>query len=107
MREGKHQNPTTVHFMPNLSCPQMCKFCSYGHRHPDDGPEQQGWKNTELVDETQYMSCLVMKQSVASWMRMGIKSIELTGGGEPLTWAYTDEFLRLVAAEIVTRQDMY
>lgn len=97
MRNREHQNPQLIHFMPMLACNHYCKFCSYGHRTEDDGPDQFGWKNMQLMTDD-YMPCHVMKQCVSSWMRMGVEAVELTGGGEPLLYPYVDELLRLLAA---------
>lgn len=96
MRERKHQNPIQIHFMPALACNQHCSFCSYGHRTPMDGPEQQGWKNMKMMSDD-YMSAGKMRECVKDWKEMGVKAIELTGGGEPLIYPHVDEFLELVA----------
>lgn len=97
LRERRHQAPTQIHFMPALACNQSCTFCSYGHRLPSDGDEQRGWKNMALMSNA-FMPLEKMAECVADWREMGVKAIELTGGGEPLIYPFADEFLRLVAS---------
>ena len=96
MRQGRGQPPTQIHFMPALACNQHCTFCSYGHRLEHDGPEQLKWKNMELMSDA-FMPLAKMRECVADWKEMGVKAIELTGGGEPLIYPYVDEFFDLVA----------
>lgn len=91
LRERRHQNPTVVHFMPALACNQRCSFCSYGHRVPEDGADQLGWKNMELMSD-EFLPLDAMRRLVDDWDDMGVKAIELTGGGEPLIWPHVDEF---------------
>lgn len=96
MRARRHQSPTLIHYMPALACNQHCAFCSYGHRTADDPPEQFGWKNMALMSDA-YMPADKMRECVSDWRAMGVKAVELTGGGEPLLWPAIDEFLCLAA----------
>lgn len=93
----EHQSPTVIHFMPALACNQRCGFCSYGHRKEGDDDGQFGWKNMELMSD-EFLPLDKTLELVEDWRAMGIKAIELTGGGEPLIWPHVDEFLRLAAA---------
>lgn len=70
--------------------------CSYGHRVEGDGPDQLGWKNMALMSDA-YMPADKMRECVSDWRAMGVKAVELTGGGEPLLYPYVDEFLWLAA----------
>ncbi len=97
MREGKHQSPTQIHFMPALACNQSCGFCSYGHRLSTDGPEQLGWKNMALMSDD-YMPRAKMLECIRDWREMGVCAIELTGGGEPLIYPHVDDFLAEMAS---------
>jgi wyosine [tRNA(Phe)-imidazoG37] synthetase (radical SAM superfamily) len=96
LRERRHQNPTLVHFMPMLACNQHCDFCSYGHRVEGDGPEQQGWKNMALMSDAA-LPAEKARELVADWVAMGVKAVELTGGGEPLIWPHVDEWFQAMA----------
>lgn len=96
LRERRHQNPTVIHFMPALACNQRCSFCSYGHRMESDGPEQRGWKNMALMSDA-YLPADKARELVADWVSMGLKAVELTGGGEPLIWPHVDEWFQAMA----------
>lgn len=98
MARGEHQPaPIMVDFMPMLACNQSCQWCAYGHRKLDDPPSRRGWKNMALMSDA-YMPAEKMAESVICWASMGVKAVELTGGGEPLIYPHVDEFLRLMAA---------
>ncbi len=96
LRARRHQSPTQIHFMPALACPHRCTFCSYGHRTKDDEPDQFNWKNMQLMSEA-FMPLDKMRECVSDWRAMGVKAVELTGGGEPLVYPFVDEFLGLAA----------
>ncbi len=97
LRDGARQYPTQIHFMPALACNQHCAFCSYGHRPDTDPPDQFGWKNMAMMSEA-FMPADKMRECVADWRAMGVKAVEITGGGEPLIWPHIDEFLALAAS---------
>lgn len=92
----EHQAPISVHFMPMLACNQRCEFCSYGHRAPTDGDDQRGWKNMQLMSD-EAMSWEKARECVEDWRAMGVKAVELTGGGEPLIWPAVDDFFQAMA----------
>jgi MoaA/NifB/PqqE/SkfB family radical SAM enzyme len=94
LREREQQPPVQIHFMPALACPQHCTFCSYGHRTKEDGEDQQGWKNMEMMSDA-FLPRDKMLECVESWKAMGVKAVEITGGGEPLIWPCIDEFFEL------------
>lgn len=96
LRERRHQNPTTIHFMPALACNQHCEFCSYGHRTATDGEDQRGWKNMALMSDA-FLPRAKARELVRDWVAMGVKAVELTGGGEPLIWPFVDEWFQLMA----------
>lgn len=90
--------PLQVHFMPELSCPHRCAWCAYGHRMPEDGKEERGWKNMVLMDERARLPWPKAVELIEDWQAMGVRSVEVTGGGEPLAWPHFRDFLRLMAA---------
>lgn len=90
------QSPIQIHFMPALACNHNCSFCSYGHRTEDDGDEQFGWKNMEMMSN-EFMPEMKMVECVESWKNLGVKCIEVTGGGEPLIYPHIDRFFSLVS----------
>lgn len=87
MRQRRHQPPTQIHFMPALACQQRCRWCAYGHRAPGDGPEAQGWKNMQLMSGA-HMPRAKMLECLRDWEAMGVRAVEVTGGGEPLVYPY-------------------
>lgn len=97
LKDRCHQPPITIHFMPTLICNQHCNFCSYGHRVASDGPDQMGWKNMELM-VNEYMPLDKLRECIGDWKLMGVKAVEITGGGEPLIYKYVNEFFDLMAS---------
>ena len=90
-------SPRVVHFMPELACPHSCKWCSYGHRRPEDGPEAQGWKNMELMDNRARLTWEQASRFLDEFEAMGGRAVELTGGGEPLLWPHVERFFERMA----------
>lgn len=74
----------------------MVHNCSYGHRVEGDGPEQQGWKNMAMMSDD-HMPLEKMQSCLTCWQAMGVKAVELTGGGEPLIYPYVDVLFEDVA----------
>lgn len=103
MGDNEHPpSPITVHFMPMLGCNQHCTFCAYGHRVESDDPEEHGWKNMAMMSDAA-MPLDKMLETIQCFERMGVKSIEITGGGEPLIWPHIDAcFDRLIASPLET-----
>lgn len=101
MRDNVHPpSPIQVHFMPMLACNQHCSFCAYGHRIESDGEEERGWKNMELMSD-ESMPWQKAEQCIDDFESMGVKALEITGGGEPLIWPHIDKlFDRLQASKL-------
>jgi hypothetical protein len=68
--------PVTVQLWPSLSCDVRCPTCPY---RLTDARAQ-----ADSEDELHIMPLPFFKQLVASLKRSGVKSVFLTGGGEPL-----------------------
>lgn len=103
MGDNEHPpSPITVHFMPMLACNQHCTFCAYGHRVPEDPEEERGWKNMLLMSEAS-MSWEKALECIDCFERMGVRALEITGGGEPLIWPHIDKLLdRLRSSRLET-----
>jgi MoaA/NifB/PqqE/SkfB family radical SAM enzyme len=101
MRDNVHPpSPVQIHFMPMLACNQHCTFCAYGHRVEEDGEEERGWKNMELMSDAS-MPWPKALECIDDFESMGVKAIEITGGGEPLIWPHIDKlFDRLVGGKL-------
>lgn len=88
LRTGQPSGPITVHLMPQNVCNQRCSFCSY--RMPDN-------KNSEAFDEGQHLPWTAMADLLRDLHDLGVRGIELTGGGEPLAYPHIRELIdRLV-----------
>lgn len=74
--------PITVHLMPQNVCNQSCSFCSY--RLPDN-------KNSSSFNESAHIPLPALQSLLADFYYMGVKGIEVTGGGEPLAYPHTRE----------------
>jgi MoaA/NifB/PqqE/SkfB family radical SAM enzyme len=87
-------NPLFVQLMPQNVCNHSCSFCSY--RLPD-------WKNSTLFDESKAIPWEVCERLIDDFDRMGVKAVEVTGGGEPTAYPHFAELFRLLTlAEIET-----
>ncbi len=79
LRTGDNDTLTQVHLMPSNVCNQRCSFCSY--RMPDN-------KNSSNFDYRQMLSIESIMSLIADMKRIGVKAVEVTGGGEPLAHKY-------------------
>ena len=68
--------PVTVQFWPSLSCDVRCPTCPY--RLTDARDKADADENLHL------MPLGLFRELIASMARAGVKSVFLTGGGEPL-----------------------
>lgn len=95
LRTGRHAAaPITVHFMPELRCNQRCAWCAYGHRAEGDADPPR--RNEALMSD-RHLPLDVARLLISDLEGMGCRSIELTGGGEPLIWPHVDWFLERMA----------
>ncbi len=93
----------TVHLMPQNVCNQRCSFCSY--RMPEN-------KNSEAFDEGKHIPWAAMGRLLDDFKAMGVRGIELTGGGEPLAYPKIAELCgelrrRAFAVSMVTNGTLY
>jgi molybdenum cofactor biosynthesis enzyme MoaA len=80
MRQGGDGNLITVHLMPCNVCNMRCSFCAF--RLPDN-------KNSVTFNEQGLMPVNAMLWLLEHLEEMGVEGIEVTGGGEPLIYPYT------------------
>lgn len=81
LREGGDGRLTLVHLMPQNLCNQRCAFCSY--RMPEN-------KNSLEFNESKALPVADTLLLLADLAAMGVKAIEVTGGGEPLAYPHGD-----------------
>ncbi len=70
--------------MPQNLCNQSCSFCSY--RLPDN-------KNSEVFDDRSFIPWYALLGVLEDLKDLGVKGIELTGGGEPLIYPAINDLL--------------
>lgn len=75
----------TVHLMPQNVCNHRCTFCAY--RMPDN-------RQSEAFDESQHIAWTDMVALLDDLQTLGVKAVEVTGGGEPLAYPHIVELLR-------------
>ncbi len=78
--EFKERNilrPVTLDVSPTNACNLNCSFCSV--------------KNRDLTEELLPGNAIA---TIHKYMELGIKSVVLTGGGEPTLWSYFDGFVK-------------
>ena len=68
--------PVTVQMWPSLSCDVRCPTCPYRLTDARD--------KADATDELYLMPLDLFRETIASLERAGVKSVFLTGGGEPL-----------------------
>lgn len=81
-RETGEGTLISVHLMPQNVCNQRCSFCSY--RLPDN-------KNSKVFDEGKHIPWPSMLNLLNDFTEMGVQGIEVTGGGEPLAYPFTEQ----------------
>ena len=86
-REGKAPPLISVHLMPQNLCNQRCSFCSY--RLPDN-------KNSSHFNEGVHIPWPDMERLLGDFHEMGVKGIEVTGGGEPLAYPHTEALWKIL-----------
>lgn len=82
MRQGGPGRLVTVHLMPQNLCNQGCSFCSY--RLPDN-------KNSSVFNDREHIPIERLGLLLDDLEALGAQGIEVTGGGEPLLYPYTEE----------------
>ncbi len=89
MREGKRGAPIQIHLMPQNLCNQDCHFCSY---------RMSNWKNSQLFNDEQQIPWGIMEDLLMDAHTMGVKAIEVTGGGEPLIYKHRENLFDMLTA---------
>ena len=74
LHQGKFSSPLHVQLIPTNVCNQGCLFCSY---------RQAGYSSNETFDARQSIPTNKLMEIVDSCETMGVRAIQLTGGGEP------------------------
>lgn len=83
LREGKHEPPLRVQLIPTNRCNQRCEGCAY---------RSEGYTSSASFDVRDEISWKKLLEIVNDCEDMGVKAIEITGGGEPTVH---DDFMDL------------
>lgn len=75
LRDGQPIAPVHVQIIPTNVCNQCCSFCSY---------RAKGYSSNETFQTLDSIPREKLLEIVADCESMGVKAIEVTGGGEPL-----------------------
>lgn len=87
-RETNEGSLISVHLMPQNVCNQRCSFCSY--RLPDN-------KNSSSFNEGKHIPWDDMVNLLLDFKDLGVQGIEVTGGGEPLAYPFTEKMWEKMA----------
>lgn len=87
LRRGERPAPLQIHLMPQNLCNHDCHFCSY---------RMSSWKNGEWFDDTQQIPPGILVRLLGELADMGVKALEVTGGGEPTVYRHFDLLLDLI-----------
>lgn len=74
--------PLTIHLFLQNICNHSCAFCSF--RLPQN-------KNSEAFNEGAHIPWDRMQELLEDFDEMNVRGIEVTGGGEPLAYPYTEQ----------------
>ena len=81
---GHTQRLISVHLMPTNSCSHRCEHCSYRLVF-DDGVAN---KNASAFDDTKQIPWPAMSALLDDFAALGVQGVEVTGGGEPLSYRH-------------------
>lgn len=87
LRVGLQPTPVQIHLVPTNRCNQSCNFCAY--RLPESASSRNFSPADEIPEEKLF-------EIIESCHTMGIRAIQVTGGGEPLCHPSIKEALRLM-----------
>lgn len=79
LRAGSNDTLVQVHLMPQNTCNQHCNFCPF--RMPDN-------KNAAHFDESRCLAPEQLERLAADMKTLGVRAVEVTGGGEPLSYKH-------------------
>ena len=78
LRENRPVAPLHVQLIPTNVCNQRCSFCAY---------RQPGYSSSKTFDDRQSIPFDKMAEIVDNCASMGVRAIQVTGGGEPTCYS--------------------
>lgn len=94
LHEGRHIAPVHVQLVPTNRCNQSCEGCAY---------RLAGYPSSEQFEAVDQLSWSKLAEIVHDCRIMGVRAIELTGGGEP---SIHPQFLQLCEAILAAGIDL-
>jgi len=74
-KDGEQPNPLQVQIIPSNKCNNSCLTCAY---------RLKGNKSNEIFNDKDLLSYEKIVETLDSCVDMGVRAIQITGGGEPL-----------------------
>ena len=84
LKNGNQTTPIQIHLVPVNGCNHNCKYCAY---HLEDHTSNQLFDIKDIIPKDKLF------EIIDSCKELGIKAIQLTGGGEPLLHPNIKEFI--------------
>jgi MoaA/NifB/PqqE/SkfB family radical SAM enzyme len=84
--DPRRMGPIMVDIHPTLACQNRCNFCISDNPHVS-GVERKNYSRKHQLDWP------VLKNALVDMKNIGVKSIQLTGGGEPTLYPQFDELM--------------
>ena len=92
LRGGEHASPIHVQLVPTNRCNQACEGCAY---------RLSGYPSNEQFENGDSISWIKLQDIVTDCKALGVKAIQLTGGGEPTVHPrFIDLCAKILASEI-------
>ena len=89
MKQGKVPYPIHVQIVPTNRCNHNCEFCAY---------RNSGYSSNERFNDADQIPIDKLMEIVDSCAEMGVRAIELTGGGEPTIHPQFPDLCEYIAA---------
>jgi MoaA/NifB/PqqE/SkfB family radical SAM enzyme len=87
IRAGLMPAPLHVQCVPTNRCNHECAFCSY---------RTKGYSSAESFDDRHEMPLDMMQGVLADCKALGVKAIEVTGGGEPMVYPHIADVFQTI-----------
>lgn len=93
MKQDEQPNPICVYLIASDLCNLSCGFCPY---RKDNNPYKALYHTDNKSNPARFLEINKIKEIVNDCKEMGVKAIELTGGGEPTMHPHFEETLELI-----------
>ena len=90
IRAGEFPAPIFVEVIPTNRCNHSCDFCAY---------RSKGYTSSQLFNPADEIPHEKLAKIVEDCADMGVKAIEVTGGGEPMLHPWFLDFCRLILSK--------